>query len=196
MPRITSLDERPRDRVRVDLDGEPWRELPAGAVVRAGLAVGLELDRPALRLLRRELRRSEALARAVRALRHDDLPAAALRARLDRAAVAPAAREDALAALAAAGLVDDGRFASGRADALARRGWGDAAIRADLERRGVGAELVTAALAALPNEVERARPIVRKRGGPPARTARFLAGRGFSAETLEAVLTVEIADEP
>jgi SOS response regulatory protein OraA/RecX len=193
---VTALDECARDRVRVELDGAPWRELPADAVVRAGLAVGRELDRPALRVLRRELRRSEALARAALALRHGDLSAAALRARLDRASVAPAARDDALATLAAAGLVDDRRFATGRADALARRGWGDAAIGADLERRGVSAELVAAALAALPDEVERARPLMRGRSGSPARTGRFLAGRGFSQETLEALLTVEIADEP
>jgi SOS response regulatory protein OraA/RecX len=196
MARVTALDEYQRDRVRVELDGAAWRELPADAVVRAGLAVGRELDRAALRLLRRELRRSEALARAARAIRHRDLSAAAVRARLEGASVAPAALEDALATLAASGLVDDRRFASGRADVLARRGWGDAAIAADLERRGVPAELVEATLTALPDEVERARPIIRERAGSITRTARFLAARGFSDETLEMLLTVEIAEEP
>lgn len=196
MPRVTALVELRRARVRVEVDGAPWRELPTDVVVRAGLAAGRELDRPTVRLLRRELRRSEALARAARAIRHRDLPTAELGARLDAASVAPAARDQALAALEASGLVDDRRFAAGRAEALARRGWGDAAIRADLERRGIPAELVATALGALPDEVERARPIARARRVSPARTARYLAARGFSEDTLEALLTVEIADEP
>ena len=37
---VTALHPERRDRVRVDLDGEPWRTLPAAAVVSAGLRVG------------------------------------------------------------------------------------------------------------------------------------------------------------
>jgi hypothetical protein len=45
--------------VAVELDGRPWRVLPADAVVRAGLAVGRRLDR-----LESELHRARrALAR-------------------------------------------------------------------------------------------------------------------------------------
>src|SRR5436189_1674 len=45
MATVTALRARPNGRVAVDLDGGPWRTLPAEPVVRAGLAVGLELDR-------------------------------------------------------------------------------------------------------------------------------------------------------
>jgi len=60
--------------------------------------------------------------------------------------VAPAAVADSLAVLSRAGLVDDARFARARAGSLAERGYGDAAIRYDLERQGVAPELVQEAL--------------------------------------------------
>ena len=63
-PRVSSLRARPRERVEVELDGEPWRTLPAEVVLRAGLDLGIELDRPRARRVRRELRRHEAMARA------------------------------------------------------------------------------------------------------------------------------------
>ena len=47
-PRVTALVAEPRDRVRVELDGEPWRVLPAGAVV-GGAARGRDRARPAAR---------------------------------------------------------------------------------------------------------------------------------------------------
>ena len=67
MPTVTALRDDRRGRVAVELDGAPWRVLPLEAVVRAGIAEGRLLDRNALRLLRRELRRAEALRVATRA---------------------------------------------------------------------------------------------------------------------------------
>src|SRR5207253_2125106 len=54
---VTSLRERKRGKVEVELDGEPWRVLPAAVVVRAELRVGRRLDREPARLRARELRR-------------------------------------------------------------------------------------------------------------------------------------------
>src|SRR5438445_12895222 len=82
------------------------------------------------------LRRAEALAVAGRALRRQDLSERGIAERLARASVAPAAVEESLAVLSRAGLVDDSRFARTRATSLAERGYGDAAIRHDLERPG------------------------------------------------------------
>ena len=93
-------------------------------------------------------------------------------------------------ALTRAGLVDDERFARGRAAALAARGWGDAAIRADLEARGVAGELVEDAVSALDPEPERAARVAERRGGG-ARTARYLAARGFDPDSFETL----VADE-
>ena len=42
-------------RVALEVDGAPWRTVPDDVVVRARLALGQRLDRPALREIRREL---------------------------------------------------------------------------------------------------------------------------------------------
>jgi regulatory protein len=192
---VTALRAARRDRVTVELDGEEWRMLPAVVVVRAGLAVGRTLDRPVLRLLRRELRRAEALEAAGRALQARDLSSKRLASRLERAAVAPAARSEALSVLEQSGLVDDARFARNRAAALAERGFGDAAIRLDLERQGVGVEIQEDAVAALEPELDRARSVVARRG-EGARTARYLAGKGFCDDAVAAAAGVGFASDP
>lgn len=183
-PLITGLRERPRGRVEVELDGVPWRLVPAEAVVRSGLSVGRALDREAARTLGRELRRAEALGIALRALRHRDLSRSRLEERLSRRGARAEAKTDALEALERAGLVDDGRVASSRAEALAARGYGDAAIRFRLEGEGLAAELVAEALAGLEPEAVRAGKLLDRRGRGPA-SVRWLASRGFDAGTLE-----------
>ena len=138
---VTALRERPRGRVEVELDGVPWRLVPTEAVVRSGLFVGRALDRETARTLGRELRRADALgARAARAPARDR-SRRSLDERLGAAGVAPAARKEALETLERAGLVDDDRLAAARAQALAERGYGDAAIRFDLEHQGLGARV-------------------------------------------------------
>ena len=185
MPTVTALRDDRRGRVAVELDNAPWRTLPVDVVVRAGLSEGLALDRPALRLLRRELRRAEALAIATRALRARDLSEERLAQRLARAAVAPATAAESLQLLERAGIIDDARFARRRAEALVERGYGDAAIEHDLERQGLAGEAVMAALEELPDELERARRLVERRGRGP-KTARYLASKGFGEEAIEA----------
>jgi regulatory protein len=195
VPTVTRLREDRRGRVAVELDGAPWRTLPVDVVVRAGLTEGRALDRPALRLLRHELRRAEALGVAGRALRRQDLSKRAVAERLARAAVAPAAVEESLAVLARAGLVDDARFARTRAGNLAERGYGDTAIRHDLGRQGVSQEVIEQALESLEAEAERARLLVERRG-PGVKTARYLASKGFGEEALEAAAGGHFAPEP
>jgi SOS response regulatory protein OraA/RecX len=191
---VTALRAQGRGRVAVEVDGAPWRTLPLEPVLRAGLTAGGELDRERARRLRRELRRAEALDVAGRALRRRDLSEAELRDRLERRGVAPAPSEQALETLTRAGVVDDRRVAYERASALARREHGDAAIRWDLARRGVADAIAAEAVAALEPEADRARRIVRARGAGAA-TARYLARRGFAAESVEAGATA-VADEP
>jgi regulatory protein len=181
---VTALRERPRGRVEVELDGAPWRVVPADAVVRAGLLVGRSLDRETARTLGRELRRARALDVAARALRYRDHSRRSLEERLARRDVRPDASDAALAALERAGLVDDARVASTRAGTLAERGYGDAAIRFDLERQGLAGDLVEGAVTALVPERDRARRLVERRGADP-KTARWLAGRGFDAASVE-----------
>jgi SOS response regulatory protein OraA/RecX len=186
VPTVTALRDDRRGRVAVELDGAPWRVLPVDVVVRAGLAEGRPLDRPALRLVRRELRRAEALQVAGRALRHRDLSRRRLAERLE-GAVPPAVAAESLATLERAGLVDDRRVALVRAESLAGRGYGDEAIRHRLRDEGLGEDLVEEAVAALPPECERAGQVIERRGIGP-RTARYLAGRGFGEEAVETAL--------
>ena len=191
MPRITELRREGRrgDRIAVELDGSPWRTLPLEVVVRAQLRVGAELDRDRARALGRELRRHEALAASTKALRPRELSTRRLEQRLERRAVPPAERARAVETLTRAGLLDDARFARGRALALAARGYGDAAISFDLERQGVDAELAAEALAELEPERERALRVAAGAGGS-ARAARLLARRGFGEDAIEAAAGV------
>lgn len=184
MPVVTALRERERSRVEIELDGAPWRLVPTDAVVRSGLFVGRALDRETARTLGRELRRAEALSRALRALTARDRSRRSLEDRLGAAGVTSRPRKEVLETLERAGLVDDDRLAAARAQALAERGYGDAAIRFDLERQGLGGESVAAALAGLEPERERARRLVEQRGRD-ARAARWLAAKGFEAGTVE-----------
>jgi regulatory protein len=195
VPTVTRLRDDGRGRVAVELDDAPWRTLPVDVVARSGLVEGRALDRGALRRLRHELRRAEALAVAGRALRRRDLSQRGIAERLARASVAPAAVEDSLAVLARAGLVDDARFARTRAESLSERGYGDAAIRHDLGRQGIAGELIETALESLEPEGKRARRLVDRRG-PGMKTARYLASKGFGEEALEAAAGADFAPDP
>ncbi len=184
---VTALRIAGRRSVAVELDGVRWRTLPLEAVVRAALAVGGELDRPRARTLARERRRLAALEVAARALRSRDRSEQDVRARLERQGVPANERDRAVETLASAGVLDDRRYAAGRAESLARRGYGDAAIRADLERGGVDAERIAAALDELEPERDRAETqLVRLGGG--LRALRSLARRGFAEESLEGLV--------
>jgi SOS response regulatory protein OraA/RecX len=184
---ITALRATGRGRVVVELDGAPWRTIPLEVALRAGLGAGAELDRARARVLRRELRRAEALARAGRALRARDRTSTELDHRLARTGVRPRERAEAIETLARGGIVDDERSASRRAAALAERGRGDAAIRWQLERAGLAPELVERALADLPPERERAERVVAE-AGRGHHVALLLARRGFDPETIEDVV--------
>jgi SOS response regulatory protein OraA/RecX len=170
--------------VAVELDGLPWRTLPTTPVVRAGVAVGRPLDRETARELARELRRARALATATRSLAAGDRSEKALEQRLARAGHSAGARQAAVAALDRAGLVNDARLAESRAALLARRGYGDAAIRADLQRRLISATAAADALAGLESEADRLRRLVEGQEVTP-RLLRRLAGRGFSRDALD-----------
>jgi len=173
--------------VLVELDGERWRTVPVEVAARTGLEVGLELDRPRLRTFRRELRRGDALAAGVQALARRDRTEQGLLGMLERKGVGERERKETVAALQRHGALDDGRFALARAAALAERGLGDAAIAFRLERDGVDQEHSAAALAALEPERERAARLAERRG-TGARTARWLAARGFAPESIETAI--------
>jgi SOS response regulatory protein OraA/RecX len=131
---------------------------------------------------------------ALRALHHRDLSAADLEQRLEAKGFDEIERADALATLQRTGLQDDRRFAESRAEALAARGAGDTLVRYELSRAGVDEELVADAIALLEPEPERARRIAERRGYGP-KTARYLSGKGFSEESVGALVATPDGQE-
>lgn len=193
MPTLTRLRRSSSGRVALEVDGRPWRTVPDDVVVRCRLTAGTELERPLLRKLRRELRRAEALAFASRALGARDLSRTRLKDRLRARGFPPAAGEGAVAALAEAGLVDDRRLGRMRAQALAERGWGDAAIEVRLRREDVPEEVVREALASLRPERERATALAASVNDRRAAWS-LLSRRGFALETAQEAVGVLDAD--
>ena len=88
------------------------------------------------------------------------------------------------------------RFAEQRAHVLARK-YGPARIRHDLKAKGISPELVDRVSSE--GELERARAILQRKYGDPAasreeraRRARFLQGRGFSADVIHRLVLREL----
>lgn len=184
---LTAVRRRGPGRVALEVDGQPWRIVPDDVVVRCGLSAGVPLERPLLRRIRTELLRAQALEAGLRALERRDLSRARLEERLRRRVAGSGVADEAVATLEQAGLVDDARLACTRAQALAARGWGDAAVAARLGQEGLPNEAVRAALAGLPLEEERARAVASS--APDRRRAwALLTRRGFSPESAEAAL--------
>jgi len=186
VPEVTGLREVSSREVIVELDGHAWRSFPALVVARTGISVGTRLERSDLRLIRRELKRQQALEAATRMLARRPLSRALLEERLDRRGVAPDAREEAIEALERARYLDDRSYALARARALTESGWGDAVIRFRLGSEGVGDELIEEAVDTLPPEVERAGSLASKEDKRERLLAK-LKRRGFSFETIELV---------
>jgi regulatory protein len=105
-----------------------------------------------------------------------------------------------LEALQAAGHLSDSRFVESRVNARAAR-LGNLRIELELRRNGVQPdEAVRQVLRA--SELERARAVWARRFGQPpadraerARQARFLAGRGFSADSIRRVTGGDPAED-
>jgi regulatory protein len=131
---------------------------------------------------------------ALRALRARDVSVAELRRRLVERGCAEDDASSTIDALVRTGLVDDARFAERRASTLADRGAGDALIRHRLREHGIDAELIEDAIGTLEPEPERAARITERRG-PGQRTARYLAGKGYSEETIREVVAMDRTGE-
>jgi regulatory protein len=109
---------------------------------------------------------------ALRALRAADRSRAELDERLEQRGFSAEERARTLDDLERLGYLDEERSAGLRAERLADRGYGDAYIRADLERRGLPAETALAALEAESQRVARF----------ASRGSAWLARRGFAQE--------------
>ena len=109
--------------------------------------------------------------------------------------------EQLLDALAARGWLSESRFAESRANTLARK-FGSRKIEHDLRNRGVSAAVVEQTVQhVLAQELENCRAAWQRKfaalpqnAAERGRQMRFLAGRGFSAESVRLVLKAGDAD--
>ncbi len=119
------------------------------------------------------------------------------RAELARKLVAVGTTEEidtVLAQLESEGLLSDARYAEAYVRSHGER-FGAARLRQTLRTKGIGTELASAQVRALPDELERARLVwARKFASAPrdarewSRQARFLQGRGFAVEVVRRLL--------
>ncbi len=120
--------------------------------------------------------------------------------KLAKHAETPAEIETVLDELAKRGMLSDARFAEMRTHILARK-FGASRIAQDLRARGVSDDVAGKAVdGARASEVERARVAWAKRfRAPPAnalekaKQMRFLQGRGFSFDTIRAVVPAKFS---
>jgi regulatory protein len=144
-----------------------------------------------------------AQAAAIALLARRDFACAELRARLLSRGFQTSEVTRAIDELAAAGTLDDTRYAQHYVDSHAGRGQGPLRIAAELRRLGVAAQLIEAALATGPDWTALARRVCRAKFGdqPPgtwtqrARQARFLQYRGFASDQIRVATGAELDDE-
>jgi regulatory protein len=137
---------------------------------------------------------SELKARALRHLVRREHSRAELARKLAPHAESEDALQAVLDALLSKKQLSDERFAEERARVLGRK-YGPARIRQDLKARGI-ADDISARVAALPDETQKAQAILARKYREPAATreerakrARFLQSRGFSYDTIRRVLS-------
>lgn len=205
---LTALAPDPRrpDYRLVEVDRGRFASLPAAALEGLDLVVGREIAPRVLERLR-ELADVEAAHRAaLRALARRAHARFDLRRRLLQKQHPPAAADAALARLAAAGLLDDARFAAEYARVKARRGGGrgparlirdlltqgverrvaEDAVRTALVDEGLDPDAALRALAARrAAQLAGLPPQVRKR-----RLTAFLVRRGFPSSDIRSVVEV------
>ncbi len=142
---------------------------------------------------------AELKARALRTLARREHSRAELARKLAPRAESPEALDALLDALADKKQLSDERYAEARAHQLARK-YGAARIRLELKSKGVDSS--TAERASAGGELERARGILARKYRTPvdspmerARRMRFLASRGFSHDTIRALLSSDAEED-
>jgi regulatory protein len=184
------------------VDRGRFASLPAADLADLDLRIGAEIPARVLERLQ-ELADLEAAHRAaLRALARRAHARFDLRRRLLQKQHPPAAIDGALERLAAAGLLDDARFAVDYAAAKARRGRGPVRLVRDLQSQGIDRRLAenavrTSLAAEGVDPADAVRALAEKRarqlaGLPPAvrkrRLVAFLVRRGFGGAEVRAVV--------
>jgi regulatory protein len=130
----------------------------------------------------------EARDLAAKLLSRRELSRRELRRRLEGSGVDEPLAEEVMDDFESWRFVDDRRLAAAVAGSLARRGYGDLAIAARLDERGLSAEDRDEALAELEPEADRAATLARTGRRDARALGGFLHRRGFTEEAIESAL--------
>jgi regulatory protein len=205
--KITGLQpqKRSKRRVSVFLDGSFAFGLHRDTVAEHGLREGMEVDRAELDRIFLDEQLREGRYYAFLLLSYKARTTTELRQRLTRKGFSPDIVSRTLQRLAELKMIDDAGFARQfAADRVSIGHKGKWRVRQDLVKRGVEREHIEEALAAAPDETEAAREVAQKflsrnqRLEPAVLKRRlyaFLARRGFSLDTIRAVLNINEAGE-
>ena len=168
-------------------------------LVEHRLAVGDELDPAACDALRDAGRVDSAERRALRLIAIRPRSRAELARRIGEWGLTETGAAAVLERLSAIGAVDDGVLAAAVVSSRRAHAYGRLRVDADLERLRVSEHARAVAPTTANDEAERARQALHSRGAPdpgnPAevrRAAGFLHRRGFDADTVAAVLGLDI----
>lgn len=202
--RITALQPQVRNkrRVSVFLDGNFLFGLSNETVGALGLHVGQEVDRSELDRIALEEQSYEARQYAFLLLSYKARTTNELRQRLTRKGFSPDIVSRTLQRLAELKMVDDAGFARRfTEDRIIIGHKGKWRVRGELLKRGVAKEHIEDALATAPDETAAAREVAEKylsrtrRLEPDVLKRRLyalLARRGFSPDTIQRVMRVDV----
>ena len=190
MPILTEIrvPRRGSRRRTLVLDGEPWRDAPSELVSEAQLRVGAEIDPGELSERLAEIEPRCARERAVRLLTYRERSTKELADRLREDGYLPETVTAVLERLAAAGFVDDDRFARSLARNLTQiRRLGRSRATRELTAHGIDPQLAEEALdeaLSVDDESaaagELARTLALKTGATRDRIASRLLRRGYA----------------
>jgi regulatory protein len=204
---ITAITAQAHDsqRVNIFIDGQFAIGVGLATLAAERLFVGMAVDEGGWARLETAGQAEKAMLAAMRLLDARPRTAAELRQRLRRKEFPPEAVEGAIARLTELGLVDDAAFSRYLIENRQTfRPRGRLAIRDELRRKGVGRDVIEAALeeAAEAPEVEQERAMTVARGAlrryadAPDRASfqrrlgGFLQRRGFALDTIRPILDI------
>ena len=184
-----------QERVLVYLEGGDLLRITESELLRFGLCIGLDIDDRTVVELQQSGARSETRVRAANMISARPLSRRELVKRLREKGAAESDAEAAADWLEEIGALNDADYASMLVRHYGGMGYGEAKIRDELYRRGVGRELWEDALAALPDAQEAiARVIAQKTKGRALdekgrkRLSDMLLRRGFAWRDVRAAL--------
>ena len=192
--RIKTLRQTSPERVSIELDSGEELKATLSLAAELKLFAGKTLEESELEMLRSSAALALCKNRAMELLSFRPMSAKELRDKLVQKGEEPEVAGAAVSWLCENRFLDDGRYASMVARHYAGKGYGEARVRQELQRRGVPRELWEEALGELPEADDKIDAFLASRLKSPAdrtqvqKVSAALIRRGFSWEEIRAAL--------